>query len=65
MNFFLLYPDTGTVGKLTAPQNFMFDPVNYEFTWDAVENATSYEFQESPDGVNWTEYWSGAETTCA
>ena len=65
IEFFLLYPDTGTVGKLTAPQNFMFDPVNYDFSWSAVENATSYILQESTDGTNWTEYWAGHETTCA
>ena len=30
-----------------------------------IENATSYILQQSTDGTNWTEYWSGAETTCA
>ena len=62
-NDYIIYTTTSP-GSLTAPQNFMFDPVNYEFTWSAVTNATSYEFQESPDGVNWSEYWTGADTHC-
>ena len=61
---YVIYTTTSP-GSLTAPQNFMFDPVNYDFSWSAVENATSYILQESTDGTNWTEYWSGAETTCA
>lgn len=64
IEYYLLYPESGTVGKLTAPQNFMFDPVNYDFSWSAVTNATSYILQESTDGTNWTQYWSGPETTC-
>ena len=63
-NQYIIYTSTSP-GSLTAPQNFMFDPVNYDFSWSAVENATSYILQESTDGTNWTEYWSGAETTCA
>ena len=62
---FLLYPEGPGPGSLTAPQNFMFDPVNYDFSWSAVENATSYILQSSTDGTNWTEYWAGHETTCA
>ena len=62
-NNYIIYSST-TPGSLTAPQNFMFDPVNYDFSWSAVDNATSYILQQSIDGTNWTEYWSGAETTC-
>lgn len=65
IEYYLLYPESGTIGKLTAPQNFMFDPVNYDFSWSAVDNATSYELQQSTDGTNWTEYWTGSETTCS
>lgn len=65
IEYYLLYPESGTIGKLTAPQNFMFDPVNYDFSWSAVDNATSYELQQSIDGVNWDEYWSGNATNCA
>jgi len=63
-NDYIIYTSTSP-GTLTAPQNFMFDPVNYDFSWEPVNNATSYILQESTDGTNWTQYWSGAETTCA
>ena len=62
-NDYIIYTSTSP-GSLTAPQNFMFDPVNYDFSWSAVENATSYILQQSTDGTNWTQYWSGHETTC-
>ena len=63
-NDYIIYSGTSP-GSLTAPQNFMFDPINYDFSWSAVENATSYILQSSTDGTNWTEYWAGHETTCA
>ena len=63
-NDYIIYTTTSP-GSLTAPQNFMFDPVNYDFSWSAVANATSYILQQSTDGTNWSQYWSGHETTCA
>lgn len=64
VEFYLLYSDTTPIGTLTTPQNFAFDPENSTFNWDIVANATSYEFESSTDGINFVEYWVGAETTC-
>ena len=62
-NDYIIYTSTSP-GTLTAPVNFSFDPIIYDLTWDAVENATSYEIQSSTDGTNYTEYWTGPGTDC-
>lgn len=62
-NDYIIYSGSNP-GYLAAPQNFIFNPSNYTFTWSAVENAISYKIQQSNDGNNWTEYWSGSETSC-
>ena len=62
-NDYVIYASTSP-GTLTAPTNFVFEPIIYDLTWDAVENATSYEIQSSTDGTNYTEYWTGPGTDC-
>ena len=62
-NDYIIY-SAASPGSLTAPTNFSFDPVILDLTWDAVENATSYEIQSSTDGTNFTEYWTGPGTDC-
>lgn len=64
IEFYLLYPETTPIGSLTAPENFTFDAENLIFSWDSVQNATSYELETSTDGTNYLEYWAGPETTC-
>ena len=64
IEFYLLYQASTPIGSLTAPANFTFEPIIYDLTWDAVENATSYEIQSSTDGTNYTEYWTGPGTDC-
>ncbi len=63
-NDYIIYTNVSP-GSLTAPQNFMFNPLSYEFTWNAVNNATSYELQSSSDGINYTEYWADSGTSCS
>jgi hypothetical protein len=62
-NDYLIYTSTSP-GTLTAPANYAFEPIFLNFTWDAVENATSYEIQSSTDGANYTQYWTGPYTDC-
>jgi len=62
-NDYIIYTST-TPGTLTAPANFAFNYGSLNFTWDAVENATSYEFQSSSDGASYTQYWTGSELDC-
>jgi hypothetical protein len=62
-NDYVIYASTSP-GGLTAPANFAFEPIMLNLTWDAVENATSYEIQSSTDGTNYTEYWTGPYTDC-
>ena len=64
IEFYLLYPETSPIGSLTAPLNFAFDAENLIFSWDSVENATSYELETSTDGTNYLEYWAGPELSC-
>ena len=59
IEFYLLYQASTPIGTLAAPANFVFDPIGMNFTWDAVENATSYEFQSSTDGTTYTHIWAG------
>ena len=62
-NDYVIYASSSP-GSLTAPANFAFDAESLTFTWDAVTNATSYEFETSTDGSSYTQYWTGSETTC-
>ena len=57
-NDYIIYVSTSP-GTLTAPTNFAFDPILLKFTWDAVENATSYELQFSTDGTIYAQLWTG------
>jgi hypothetical protein len=65
IEYYLLYQASTPIGYLTAPVNFAFNSGSLIFTWGAVENATSYEFQSSSDGTNYTQYWTGPEIACA
>ena len=62
-NDYIIYTSTSP-GGLTAPLNFAFDAENLTFSWDSVENATSYELETSTDGTNYLEYWAGSELSC-
>lgn len=62
-NDYIIY-NNASAGSLVAPQNFGFDSISKVFTWNVVNNATSYELQKSTDGLTYTEYWAGPETTC-
>lgn len=64
IEYYLLYQASTPIGNLTAPANFAFEPIMLNLTWGAVENATSYEIQSSPDGTNYTQYWAGIATDC-
>jgi hypothetical protein len=57
-NDYIIYTSPSS-GNLTAPANFAFEPVMLNFTWDAVENATSYEFESSSDGTTFSHVWAG------
>ncbi|MEI6091443.1 MAG: fibronectin type III domain-containing protein [bacterium] len=57
-NDYIIYTSPSS-GNLTAPANLAFDPIMMNFTWDAVENATSYEFESSSDGTTFSHVWAG------
>ena len=59
-NEYIIYT-AASPGTLTAPANFVFDPITLKFTWDAVENATSYELQFSEDDITYAQLWTGTE----
>ncbi|MEN6480624.1 MAG: fibronectin type III domain-containing protein [Anaerolineaceae bacterium] len=59
-NEYVIYT-AASPGGLTAPTNFVFDPITLKFTWDAVENATSYELQFSEDDITYAQLWTGTE----
>ena len=59
-NDYVIY-SAASPGTLTAPTNFVFDPITMKFTWDAVENATSYELQFSEDDITYAQLWTGTE----
>lgn len=50
---YIIYSEN-TPGPVTAPTNFKYHYDTFEFTWDAVANATSYQLQTSNDGVNYS-----------
>ena len=59
-NDYIIY-DSFSAGSLTAPENLTVDVSTMIFTWDAVENATSYQLETSIVGAEWEEIYSGAE----
>ena len=50
-----------SAGGLKPPTGLKYPPENWVVMWDAVENATSYELQYSPDGSDWSEAYGGAD----
>ncbi|OGU58328.1 MAG: hypothetical protein A2X64_09930 [Ignavibacteria bacterium GWF2_33_9] len=61
-NDYIIY-GTVTPVVLTAPSNFNWSVNTYLFTWDSVVNATSYQIEMSTNGIDWSELWTGAETS--
>ena len=48
-------------GPLKPPTGLKYLGEQYTAVWEAVENATSYELQYSPDGSDWSEAYGGAD----
>ncbi|MDT3738183.1 MAG: fibronectin type III domain-containing protein [Candidatus Kapabacteria bacterium] len=59
-NDYVIY-DSFVAGTLIAPENLTVDVITMIFTWDAVENATSYQLETSIVGTDWEEIYSGEE----
>ncbi|MDT3741241.1 MAG: fibronectin type III domain-containing protein [Candidatus Kapabacteria bacterium] len=59
-NDYIIY-DSFSAGSLTSPENLTVDVITMIFTWDAVENATSYQLETSIVGTDWEEIYSGEE----
>ena len=60
-NDYIIY--TPSAGGLKPPTGLKYLIEHNTAVWDAVENATSYELQYSPDEAKWSEAYSGADTT--
>lgn len=58
-NEYVIYGTSG--GGLKPPTGLKYLIDVNTAVWDAVENATSYELQYSPDGVNWSDAYGGAD----
>ena len=56
---FIIY--TPSAGGLKPPTGLKYLIEHNTAVWDAVENATSYELQYSPDGADWSEAYGGAD----
>ena len=52
---------TPSAGGLKPPTGLKYLIEHNTVVWDAVENATSYELQYSPDGSDWSEAYGGAD----
>ena len=59
-NDYIIY--TPSAGGLKPPTGLKYLIEQNTAMWDAVENATSYELQYSPDEAKWSEAYSGADT---
>ena len=60
-NDYIIY--SPSAGGLKPPTGLKYLIEHNTAVWDAVENATSYEMQYSPDEAKWSEAYSGADTT--
>ena len=58
-NDYIIY--TPSAGGLKPPTGLKYLIEHNTAVWDAVENATSYELQYSPDGADWSEAYGGAD----
>ena len=52
---------TPSAGGLKPPTGLKYLIEHNTAVWDAVENATSYELQYSPNGSDWSEAYGGAD----
>ena len=59
-NDYIIY--SPSAGGLKPPTGLKYLIEHNTAVWDAVENATSYELQYSPDEAKWSEAFSGADT---
>ena len=48
-------------GPLKPPVMIGYRPGDFVISWGAVQNATSYELEYSPDGAAWTVAYSGSD----
>ena len=48
-------------GPLKPPVMIGYRPGDFVISWGAVENATSYELEYSPDGAAWTVAYNGSD----
>ena len=58
-NEYVIY--SPSAGPLKPPTGLKYLIEQNTVVWDAVENATSYELQYSPDGSDWSEAYGGAD----
>ena len=58
-NDYVIY--SPSAGGLKPPTGLKYLVEHYTAVWDAVENATSYELQYSPDEKTWSEAYGGAD----
>ena len=58
-NDYIIY--TPSAGGLKPPTGLNYLLEHNTAVWDAVENATSYELQYSPDEKTWSEAYGGAD----
>ena len=49
-----------TTTQLNEPTNLLYDSANQKFTWDAVPNASSYEYTKD-NGTTWTAVTSSSD----
>ena len=50
-----------SAGPVKPPVNLAYRPGDFVISWGAVQNATSYELEYSPDGAAWTVAYSGSD----
>ena len=48
-------------GPVKPPTNLAYRPGDFVISWGAVQNATSYELEYSPDGSAWVVAYSGSD----
>lgn len=59
-NDYIIYTNVNP-GPVNAPKNFKYAYDTWKFTWDAMDNATSYQLQSSSDNVNWIDAYDGPD----
>lgn len=61
-NEYVIYPPSA--GSLKAPTGLKFVYSFMSFAWEIEKNATSYQLEYSPDGINFVEVYSGMNEYC-